>query len=1110
VSILSAPPVSPFKGLAAFGDSELDALFFFGREREREVIAANLLASRLTVLYGESGVGKSSLLAAAVVRDLRDAAPDAPIVLRTTWSGGVGDIGADFDDGAEGYLILDQFEEYFLYHADGGTGTLLAELPELLATTRVNVLIALREDNLARLDAFKARIPGVFANQLRLEHLDTEQARRAILGPLARWEELTGEHVDAEPSLVEAIVDDVAVDGGRVEAPYLQLVLERVWGAERDAGSWLLRRATLEELGGAAAIVRDQFRGALDALPPAEQDVAAAMFEHLVTPSGTKIAHDATDLAEYAGVEESTLRRVLSRLSRDRIVHSVAGSDRYEIFHDVLAEPVSSWRLQRRLERERAEARRRQRRLYVVVGLSLVALAVVAGLAIWAFSERGTAKRQARHAHARELQATSLQQLPIDPSKSVRLALAAARLESGQRTEDVLRQALIADRLVLVRREPAPISGVAASPSGDLVAVAVPHAGVDLRDAADGHLVRSLPARSVNEVGFSADGRVVIGASTNGVAMRWVAASGRRIEDVRAMVAARLPSGTFAVVPARHDLSRALHRAEHVVAAPGRRLVAASIVNPDGHKHVWVFDARGRRIRVLPQIGVHALAFSPDGRTLAVSTAPTFTYLWNTRTWKLAHGPLRDSKRGANAVAFSPDGKFLATGGADSGVRIWDVSDGERTFFLFAHTNPVVSLAWSPDSRVLASGSMDDTVRLWRIQTQVGSGSLAVTLPGHTESVTALAFTPDSTRLVSGSADRTLRWWLATPDEQLRLLGHAEGAALDAQWAGGTIAAAWSSGVVKTWDARTRERTHEFSSGGIGYTRLALSLDGSVLAAGRNDGRVDVWRADGTALAAGTLQAPVVAVALTAGGDRAAAADNQGRIVVWDTSSGNALWQESPQATVSSLAFSRPGDLLAVSGSDGTTLVAADDGRVARTLPAPGGDARASFSPNGRYVATAGLDHNGRIWSVRTGRLYRALKGHAAALNDIEFSGSGGLVVTASADADVRVWSVASGIGRAMERRAFGNVPEASLDATGRWVVAAAPISAIVWQAHTGRGLFYLRGHAPLLTSATFAPNRPVVLTASRDGTVRTYDCVVCVDLHALVALAEQRLAAAG
>ena len=62
---------SPYKGLASFDDSEHDALLFFGRERERDVIVANVLASRLTVLYGESGVGKSSVLRAGVVRELR-------------------------------------------------------------------------------------------------------------------------------------------------------------------------------------------------------------------------------------------------------------------------------------------------------------------------------------------------------------------------------------------------------------------------------------------------------------------------------------------------------------------------------------------------------------------------------------------------------------------------------------------------------------------------------------------------------------------------------------------------------------------------------------------------------------------------------------------------------------------------------------------------------------------------------------------------------------------------------------------------------------------------------------------------------------------------------
>ena len=64
-------PSTPFKGLTPFAATDLDALLFFGREREAELISANLMASRLTVLYGESGVGKTSLLAAGVVHRLR-------------------------------------------------------------------------------------------------------------------------------------------------------------------------------------------------------------------------------------------------------------------------------------------------------------------------------------------------------------------------------------------------------------------------------------------------------------------------------------------------------------------------------------------------------------------------------------------------------------------------------------------------------------------------------------------------------------------------------------------------------------------------------------------------------------------------------------------------------------------------------------------------------------------------------------------------------------------------------------------------------------------------------------------------------------------------------
>ena len=83
---MSADPTSPYKGLNAFEDSELDALLFFGREREREIVVANLIASRLTVLYGPSGVGKSSLLRAAVARSLRELPEEPLVVVFSRWS----------------------------------------------------------------------------------------------------------------------------------------------------------------------------------------------------------------------------------------------------------------------------------------------------------------------------------------------------------------------------------------------------------------------------------------------------------------------------------------------------------------------------------------------------------------------------------------------------------------------------------------------------------------------------------------------------------------------------------------------------------------------------------------------------------------------------------------------------------------------------------------------------------------------------------------------------------------------------------------------------------------------------------------------------------------
>ena len=450
-------PESPYKGLVPFEDSGLDALLFFGRERESGIIAENLLAARLTVLYGPSGVGKTSVLSAGVARRLRQQAtknvgerghPEFAVVVFDAWSdepteslreAAQEELGAQFGSAllderpdealaetlgrwtdalaCDLLLILDQAEEYFLYH-EAERGFAL-ELPDLVTRPglRVRALLSIRDDALSKLDRFKGRIPNLFANYLRLDHLDRRAAREAVVRPVERFNELTGESIEVEEELVEAVLDQTATgqvdlgdagrglaadekSTGRIEAAYLQLVLERIWEEERRAGSERLRASTLASLGGAQSIVREHLRRAVQELTSEERDVAADVFRFLVTPSGTKIAHGVEDLADYASVDEQRLLPVLSTLGRERIVRTVDGAGangaRYEIFHDVLGEAVLAWRREQELERERRAAEQRHRRLAIVAVLALIALAAMTAVAIYALAQRREARTSAQ------------------------------------------------------------------------------------------------------------------------------------------------------------------------------------------------------------------------------------------------------------------------------------------------------------------------------------------------------------------------------------------------------------------------------------------------------------------------------------------------------------------------------------------------------------------------------------------------------------------------------------------------------------------------------------------------------------------------------------------
>jgi Novel STAND NTPase 1 len=410
----TTPPAAPYIGLMPY--AEKDAPLFFSREAEREIITANLIASRLTLLYRASGVGKSSVLHAGVAYHLRQLAqqhlaehgtPEFVVVVFSAWrddplvglADGIRDAVANalnvhtlesvppsrsFTQTLQAWLervdgdlliILDQFEEYFLYHPqEDGEGTFAIEFPRAVnrPDLRANFLVSIREDSLAKLDRFKGRIPNLFDNYLRIEHLDREAARMAIENPIERYNRLQvtdEQRVSIEAALVEAVLDQLRTgqvmlgeSGGgivkgekaetRIETPYLQLVMTRLWNEEMRTGSHVLRLETLNRLGGAERIVKTHLDMTMSALPPNEEDIAARVFHYLVTPSGTKIAHSVRDLAEYAKLPETRLAPVLEKLSGTaiRILCSVAPPAglpvalRYEIFHDVLAPAIMDWR----------------------------------------------------------------------------------------------------------------------------------------------------------------------------------------------------------------------------------------------------------------------------------------------------------------------------------------------------------------------------------------------------------------------------------------------------------------------------------------------------------------------------------------------------------------------------------------------------------------------------------------------------------------------------------------------------------------------------------------------------------------------------------------------
>jgi len=963
---VSTLPSSPYKGLSAFDDSDVDALLFFGREREREIVVANLIASRFTVLYGPSGVGKSSLLRAAVARSLRELPEQPFVVVFSRWGDDPAAALSDAVTGGEGatrvlgealveaqtdrdvYLILDQAEEYFLYHGDeAGPESFAEALPAALsAPLRVNVLVSLREDSLAKLDRFAGRIPGLFANTLRLDRLDRAAAQAAIVRPAERFGELVGEPVSVEAALVERVLDEVGTgriesalgglggveddDGAsvRIEAPYLQLVMQRLWEEERAQGSSVLRAETLERLGGAQHVVEEHLAGALAGLTEPQKDVAARLFNHLVTPSGTKIAHEVSDLAAFGDVSLDQVRPVLEWLAESRILRSLEEGDtvRYEIFHDVLAHPVLAWRARHRteraVERQLEERHRRRSRAQRLAALGLVLAFVLVGALVFALVQQRNADEKAKDARASALDASAIALLPEDPELSLLLARESARLAPRPTSEDALLQSLLSSRVRATYDAGGPIVAAAFVP-GDAPTVAFVDAVGTLRviDVASGDAVATVDAGAGSTATPSADGTYVVV---------------RRENEPPTIV--ELPGGETRC--ALDDLGGP---AADAVPAGSRVVVVKN-----GVGSVWTAETCQLE-RTLGRVGSTAVRVtaSDDGRKAAFLSGR------EARVFDLAR-PRQRVRRLVHpgeitSLAFGPGGDRIVTGGRDQLARLWNGRTGRRLADLAGHKGQVLDVAFSPLGTEVATASTDGTTRIW----DAATGEFVVPLFGHTDFVRTVDFAPDGLSVVTSSDDGTARTWALNGRRLATFAGHQARVA-DAHFSqdGAWLVTVGEDGAVRVWDTGVEPDLVEADVDPPAEpTTEATSPDGSTTATAEGS-TITLERQGGDSTELDGHRLAVTALAFSPNGRRLASASRDSDVILWDVSSGAVLRRlRGHFGAVSDARFSPDGRWIVSAGPRSVGLWRASDGRLIKLLVGPEGPfLAAGFGDDSRTI----------------------------------------------------------------------------------------------------------------------------------------------------------------
>ncbi len=492
----------------------------------------------------------------------------------------------------------------------------------------------------------------------------------------------------------------------------------------------------------------------------------------------------------------------------------------------------------------------------------------------------------------------------------------------------------------------------------------------------------------------------------------------------------------------------------------GRGIVHRIAYSPDGKLiavmgalGIWLYDAETLtdEVGMIPK-GANAIAFSPDGQTLASGDLTDSTvHLWDVQTQKRVGRLLSPGQKGVTALTFTLDGNTLAVGLANGDIVLWDMSTQQQIARLDTPSRILWTLAFSPNGQLLASGGVEDTtISLWDVQTQ----KLVGAFEGHTRGkgqppsgVSSVAFNPNGKTLASGSAfDNTVRLWdVANRTQIALLLGNDELLVSDedaeintvAFNSDGTIlAAAGDDAKIRLWDVQTQKRIGVLNTKAGGLNSIVFHPNGKILASlngafkrGRYKGGdmvVRLWnvKTRKQITVSQNHTAAIESVALSPDDALLASGHDDGVVRLWDMQTQKQIATlTGHKAAVRSVAFSPDGTLLASGGKDRARLwnvrnrarfwnvrkrkqIADFKHQVIVESVA--------FSPDGRILASVD-DNCVRLWDTRRNRAVGVLGqeppregpiGFDSIIQSVAFSPDGTLLATGGIDNTLRLWDV--------------------------------------------------------------------------------------------------------